>query len=99
MTKEQAILAGEKSGTELHYGECTVDIGPKGGKKWHIVRVRTNGKCQTWKSRPNSFRLPVVYGLKTYHAVNEENASKFHLASECPINFDPNDGKLAKAGK
>lgn len=28
------------------------------------VRCRANGKCQTWKTRPDDFRLPVKYGLK-----------------------------------
>ena len=28
------------------------------------ARCRVNGKCKTWKTRPNDFQLPVKYGLR-----------------------------------
>lgn len=28
------------------------------------ARCRVNGKCKTWKTRPNEFQLPVKYGLR-----------------------------------
>jgi hypothetical protein len=40
---------------------------------WHItrtnadgtpMRVRKNGSCKTWKTRPDEFKLPVKYGIK-----------------------------------
>lgn len=29
------------------------------------MRVRVTGKVKTWKTRPDDFRIPVKYGLKT----------------------------------
>ena len=29
------------------------------------MRVRVNGKVKTWKTRPDDFKIPVKYGLKT----------------------------------
>tara|TARA_Y100000034_G_C6811393_1_gene364657 strand:- start:324 stop:779 length:456 start_codon:yes stop_codon:yes gene_type:complete len=41
------------------------------------VRVRVNGKCRTWKTRPEEFKLPVKYGLYKCLYINEKNASEF----------------------
>lgn len=37
------------------------------------LRVRVNGKCQTWKTRPCEFRLPVKHGLYGYGYVDQQN--------------------------
>jgi hypothetical protein len=46
-----------------------------GAELWHVtgknadgtpLRARVNGKCLTWKTRPEEFRLPVKHGLKDY---------------------------------
>lgn len=88
ITKEQAI--------ELHYGsivhytgrhDCSRSVGPKGGIKINIVQFRVSGKCQTWKTRPNDFRLPVKFGLYESYAVTQGD-SVWHLESECPLNHD-----------
>lgn len=42
-----------------------------------------NGRCQTWKTRPDDFRKPVKYGLYDYSAITPENAHLFHIPSEC----------------
>lgn len=44
------------------------------------LRVRSSGKCQTWKTRPNEFRPPVKHGLKTSLAITETNAADWHVA-------------------
>lgn len=44
------------------------------------ARCRVNGKCHTWKTRPNEFRLPVKYGLKDCFYITERNASEWVLA-------------------
>jgi hypothetical protein len=72
---------------ELHYTgrhECTCTVGPRGAVKLNITRVRPSGRCQTWKTRPDDFRLPVKYGLYESSAIVPSNAEDFHLASECP---------------
>lgn len=87
MTKEQAMDC--RLGQELHYTgkqSCARTIGPRGGIKESIVRVRVSGHCQIWKTRPEDFRLPVKYGLYESSAVEKHNADCFHLESECPLN-------------
>ena len=86
ITKEQAIKLGSGELREdIHYSGCRLIVGPRGGKKYKIERWRVNGKCQTWVTRPSEFRLPIKYGLKTYHDINQYNCTSFHLASDCPL--------------
>lgn len=87
ITKEQALSL--RRGDELHCTvvyDCTRTIGPRGGVKERVVSVRVSGKCQTWKTRPHEFRLPVKYGLYENSAVTERNAADFHLPQDCPLN-------------
>lgn len=87
MTKLQATQC--HYGQELHYTgkqACTRTVGPRGGVTESVVRVRVSGRCQTWKTRPEDFRLPVKYGLYESSAVDQNNKDCFHLASECPLN-------------
>ncbi len=41
------------------------------------VRWRINGKCKTWKTRPNEFRVPIKHGLYDYGYLTHENAHEF----------------------
>jgi hypothetical protein len=41
------------------------------------ARCRVNGKCKTWKTRPNEFSLPVKYGLKQCFYITEVNAASW----------------------
>lgn len=45
---------------------------PYGGLEW--LKVRRNGRTQTWKTRPGEFRVPVVHGLRTYGDINHIGA-------------------------
>ncbi len=99
ITKEIAEKLGSwQTREEIHcevVRSCKRTIGPKGGEKIEVVRVRPNGKCQTWKTRPEEFRLPIKYGLYGYGAITHLNCEHFHLASDCPINkerFTPPQG-------
>lgn len=86
MIKQQAINL--RYGQELHYTGrklCVLISGPKGGRQISIVKVRVSGKCQTWKTRPDEFRLPVKHGLYENGAVTHLNKNDFHLAGECPL--------------
>jgi hypothetical protein len=65
ITKEQAMAL--KYRTELYHRKLTRADGEP-------VRCRVNGKCQTWKTRPNDFRLPVKYGLKQCFYITPDNA-------------------------
>ena len=81
ITKEQALnVRGE-----IHFGECRRNVGPRGGVTIEQVRVRPSGRCQTWKTRPEEFRLPVKHGMWESSEITHRNADEFHLASECPL--------------
>ena len=41
------------------------------------VRVRVNGQCKVWKTRPEEFRLPVKYGLRDCLYITQANASEW----------------------
>jgi len=88
ITKEQAVKLGD--GTlrgEIHCVAvrcCTNVFGSRGGVKTNRVIARPNGRCQTWKTRPNDFRLPVKHGMYEYGEITQDNADCFHLASDCP---------------
>jgi len=44
------------------------------------VRCRANGTCQTWKTRPDDFKLPVKYGLKECFYITPANAGDWEVA-------------------
>lgn len=44
------------------------------------VRCRVNGKCKTWVTKPNEFRLPVKHGLKDCFYIDQNNAMDWQLA-------------------
>ena len=55
---------------------------------WHVslrnadgtpLRCRSNGRCQTWKTHPADFRLPVKRGLRQCFAITLENAVDWQL--------------------
>ena len=85
MTKTQALACHH--GTEIHYTgrhDCTCTVGPRGGITLDIVRCRPSGRCKTWVTRPEEFRLPVKHGLYESAEITHQNCGDFHLASECP---------------
>jgi hypothetical protein len=84
ITKEQAMAL--RHGQELHFGVCKSTTGPRGGVKVTQVRVRVSGQCQTWKTRPEDFRVPVKHGLYSNGEIVPSNAAQFHLTDNCPLN-------------
>lgn len=80
VTKEQALTA-----REFHCGACTRKVGPRGGVTISIETWRRNGKTQTWKTRPEDFRVPIKYGLYNYGDITPSNASIFHVPEDCPL--------------
>jgi len=39
------------------------------------ARARVNGRCQTWASRPNEWRLPCKHGLKQCFDLTQDNCA------------------------
>lgn len=86
VTKFQA--AEFHHGTELHYTgkhDCARHVGPRGGVTVRITSVRVSGRCQTWKTRPDEFRVPVKYGMYESSELTHRNAADFHRPDDCPI--------------
>ena len=42
------------------------------------LRARAHGKCQTWKTRPEEFKLPVKYGLRDCFYITQDNAEQWN---------------------
>lgn len=93
INKAQALALG--AGTkqhEIHIGMCVRRVGKRGGVTLLITRCRVNGKCQTWKTRPDDFRLPIKSGLRDCGAITQQNAYMFHVADDCPLTtYRPED--------
>lgn len=66
VTKEQAM-------TVNNFTHATVK-----DSKGQPVKVRRNGKTQTWKTRPEEFRVPVKHGLNTFLYITQDNAHEFN---------------------
>ena len=49
------------------------------------LRVRSNGKCKTWKTRPDEFSLPVKSGLYAHDYITPANAHEWSLPDRWPI--------------
>lgn len=71
ITKEQAVAL--KHGTILHHNTATQGKGAP-------LRCRVNGKCKTWKTRPEEFKLPVKHGLYEHGYIDETNAAGWSVA-------------------
>jgi hypothetical protein len=92
ITREQALTENH-----FHCGECTRTIGPKGGEKVQMTFVRRTGRTQTWKTRPNEFRVPVKHGLRDSGYITQDNAHAFHLDSDCPVRAAQDAARAALA--
>lgn len=102
MTKAQCEAMNDwpHCNEELHYTgrhPCTCTIGARGAVKLNITKCRKSGRCQTWKTRPDDFRLPVKHGLYESSAIVPSNMADFHLASECPALKQAEAAREAKA--
>lgn len=79
ITKEQALTADY-----FHANGCICTIGPRGGITVKVEEWRRNGATQTWKTRPNEWRIPVKYGMYSYGQIWHHDAETVHLPKDCP---------------
>lgn len=68
VTKEQALTVSQFHHVRLKNADGTP------------VRCRANGRCKTWKTRPEDFRLPVKHGLKQCFYITPRNADEWEPA-------------------
>jgi hypothetical protein len=86
VTKAQIMALSHGAG--LHFTgrhKCTRTIGPRGGVTENVTAVRVSGQVQTWKTRPEDFRVPVKYGMYESSEVTQSNAGDWHIAADCPL--------------
>lgn len=69
ITKEIAVSL--KHGNILHHVSKTNSDGSP-------MRVRVSGKVQTWKTRPDHFKIPVKYGLYESGYVDNMNNCNYN---------------------
>lgn len=60
--------------TALDAGQIKARMG--NGNLWMVKR---NGRTQTWKTRPNEFRIPIKIGFRDYGAVDQHNINSGEL--------------------
>lgn len=70
---------------EFHYEPCTRTVGPRGGVRISQAVWRRNGATQTWKTRPEHFRIPVKYGMYDFGQIWHYDATSYHAAEDCPL--------------
>ena len=71
---------------EWHENGCTVSRGTSGRAAPRVIgqyRWRRNGRTQTWKTRPEDFRIPIKYGMRSYDEIAPHNVDRFHDAASC----------------
>lgn len=84
MTDTTLSMVQALDSQEFHLNGCTRIVGPRGATHENIVKYRRNGRTQTWKTRPDEFRIPVTHGLKGYGQITHRNAAEFHTLRNCP---------------
>lgn len=79
ITRDQALTCNE------FHAKCTRTVGPRGGVTVKQEVWRRNGKTQTWKTRPEDYRIPVKFGLYAYGEITQANAALVHAPEDCPL--------------
>ncbi len=67
VTKEQALSANRFTHATLKNADKTA------------LRVKRTGKTQTWKTRPDEFKIPVKYGLYESTYITNLNADQWNV--------------------
>jgi hypothetical protein len=67
VTKEQAMTATRFKQVARYDGKTC-------SNNW-----RASGKCKTWKTRPEEFKLPIKFGLYESSYLTHENCNLFEV--------------------
>jgi len=68
---------------EVHFGQCKVIVGPRGGETSKTETWRVSGQVKTWKRDPNRILIPIKHGLYDNYYIDQRNVADFHLANDC----------------
>ena len=66
-------MISKEIAVSLKHGQILHHVSVKNADK-SPARCRVSGKCQTWKTRPTEFKLPVKHGLRDSFYITEDNA-------------------------
>ena len=47
-----------------------------------VKRARVNGKCKTWKTRPDHFKIPMKFGLYDCFYITQDNCQHWFFSQE-----------------
>jgi hypothetical protein len=67
-----------------HRDDCAqvVTYGPRGGPRFPRTELwRRNGATQTWATRPDDFRVPVKYGMRSYGQLVAGDSPAWHVGT------------------
>ena len=70
MTRAQAVAA--------QWGDLLYHATEK-GRDGKPAKCRVSGRCTTWKTMPDDFKLPVRYGLYRHFYITEDNADEWSV--------------------
>ena len=73
-------------GDLVHVGTCQKIIGPRGGRRFKITRLRVSGRFREFK-RSLSWYLPIKYGIRDSYRITNDNCTEFHAEYDCPVLF------------
>lgn len=68
VTKQEAMFSKRFEHTTLKNADNTP------------LRARANGRCQTWRTRPEEFKLPIKHGLRDTGYLTNVNAANWVVA-------------------
>lgn len=68
MTRDEAVNA--------HVGQVFYHVAAR-NRNGSALRARVNGKCKTWKRRPQDWSLPMKYGLKQCFYITHSNCHEW----------------------
>ena len=71
-------MISKEIAVSLKHGQILHHVSVKNADK-SPARCRVSGKCQTWKTRPTEFKLPVKHGLCDCFYITEDNAKDWIL--------------------
>lgn len=70
VTRDVAIFLGNRGWGELYHRTMK-------NADNSALRIRVNGKCQLWKTRPTDFRLPCKHGLRQFYQLTAVTADEW----------------------
>lgn len=79
---DKAQVAALSHGAEVHYGDCSFTVGPRGGVRVKQERWRISGMM---RYLGDSWRRPIKHGMRTSDQIDPRSVEAFHTAASCDL--------------